>query len=240
MIRFRPWLKGRWQPQSHHSQNEDFTLYCQGLRNPLTIPFLKDINRKYKLDILFLVETKNKDSYVHQLGAELQFHHHFLLSPDGLSGGLAIFWRDTVQCDFLSPPTLYYTDMYVSDGRDTFCMTYIYGNPERKPRQIMWNMMERLAQAGLYQRKPRVVLGDFNEIKHNSEKLGGPLRPEWQFANFRRMLKISGLHEVKTFGGQFTWVGNRSAGTIKSKLDRVVATATWHDIYPKAFVQLLE
>ena len=50
---------------------------CQGLRNPLTIPYLKDINRKYKIDILFLVETKNKDDYVQKLGDQLQFTHHF-------------------------------------------------------------------------------------------------------------------------------------------------------------------
>lgn len=101
-------------------------------------------------------------------------------------------------------------------------------------------MMENLVNAGLYQSKPRIVLGDFNEIKDNSEKLGGPVRPEWQFTNFRRMLNTSGLHELKTFGGPYTWIGNRSSSTIKSRLDRVVATAEWQDKFPKAVVQLLD
>ncbi|CAL9224802.1 unnamed protein product, partial [Arabidopsis halleri] len=162
------------------------------------------------------------------------------IHEDGLSGGLAIFWKDTVKCDFLSYPTLNYTDIYVSEGPVTFCLTYVYGNPERQPRQLMWNMMETLAKAGLYQSKPRIVLGDFNEIKHNGEKQGGPLRPEWQFANFRRMLRVSGLHEIKTYGGEYTWIGNRSSGTIRSRLDRVVASAEWKDKFPRAFVQLLE
>ncbi|KAG7594038.1 Zinc knuckle CX2CX4HX4C [Arabidopsis thaliana x Arabidopsis arenosa] len=200
----------------------------------------EDINRKYKLDIMFLAETKNKDSYVQQLGVELHFHHHFLVSPDGLSGGLAIFWRNTVKCDFLSPPTLYYTDMYISEGPTTFCLTYVYGNPERKLRQQQWLKMETLVKAGLYQSKPRLVLGDFNEIQCNSEKLGGPAKPEWQFSNFRRMLRVSGLHEVKPYGGLYTWIGNRSTGTVKSKLDRIVATADWKNQFPKALVQLLD
>ncbi|XP_020873965.1 uncharacterized protein LOC110226467 isoform X2 [Arabidopsis lyrata subsp. lyrata] len=213
---------------------------CQGLRNPLTIPYLKDINRKFKIDIMFLVETKNKDNYVQNLGVDLHFDHQILVSPDGLSGGLAIFWRNIVACELLSDPTLNYTDMYIIEGPTTFCLTYVYGNPERKPRQYMWQMMENLVKGGLYQRKPRLVLGDFNEIKNNQEKLGGPPRHEWLFLNFRRMLNVSGLHEVKTFGGVYTWIGNRSAGTIQSKLDRVVATAEWKDKYPKAMVQLLD
>ncbi|CAL9247964.1 unnamed protein product, partial [Arabidopsis halleri] len=138
------------------------------------------------------------------LGVELHFDHQVLVSPDGLSGGLAIFWRNTVQCDILSPPTLNYTDMYITEGNTTFCLSYVYGNPERKPRQQMWHMMENFVKGGLYQSKPRLVLGDFNEIKSNMEKQGGPLRPEWQFTNFRRMLAISGLHEIKTFGGVYT------------------------------------
>ncbi|KAG7583573.1 hypothetical protein ISN44_As08g030850 [Arabidopsis suecica] len=200
----------------------------------------EDINRKYRIDIMFLVETKNKDAYVQSLGVELHFDHQILVSPDGLSGGLAIFWRNTVQCDILSPPTLNYTDMYVTEGNTTFCLSYVYGNPERKPRQQMWHMMENFVKGGLYQSKPRLVLGDFNEIKSNMEKQGGPSRPEWQFTNFRRMLTISGLHEIKTFGGVYTWIGNRSSGTIKSRLDRAVATADWKEAYPKAMAQLLE
>ncbi|CAE5958042.1 unnamed protein product [Arabidopsis arenosa] len=100
--------------------------------------------------------------------------------------------------------------------------------------------METLVKAGLYQSKPRLVLGDFNEIQCNSEKLGGPAKPEWQFSNFRRMLRVSGLHEVKTYGGLYTWIGNRSTGTVKSKLDRIVATADWKNQFPKALVQLLD
>ncbi|KAG7557763.1 Zinc knuckle CX2CX4HX4C [Arabidopsis suecica] len=162
------------------------------------------------------------------------------LSQGYQPGGLAIFWKDAVKCDFLDTPTLYYTDMYISEGSTTFCLSYIYGNPERKPRQQLWGRMMALVQAGLYQSMPRLVLGDFNEIKSNDEKVGGARRPDWQFANFQRMINISGLHEIRTFGGQYTWIGNRSCGTIKSKLDRALATADWHEKYPKAHVQLLD
>ncbi|CAE6073922.1 unnamed protein product [Arabidopsis arenosa] len=193
-----------------------------------------------EIDIMFLVETKNKDSYVEKLGADLHFPHHLLVSPDGLNGGLAIFWQDSVKCDFLDTPTLHYTNLIVSEGPISFYVTYIYGNPVRGSRQQLWRRISNLAQTNLYGNKPRLMLGDLNEIQNNDEKFGGPIRPEWQFAHFRNMLNVSGLHDIKTFGGIYTWRGNRQGGEVKEKLDRAVANAEWQDLFPKAFAQLLK
>ncbi|KAF8080915.1 hypothetical protein N665_0914s0003 [Sinapis alba] len=212
---------------------------CQGLRNPLTIPYLRDINRKYKIDILFLVETKNKDSFVQSLGKELQYPHSFVISPEGLGGGLAIFWRDTIECNFFRTPTLYQTDILVTEGSSTFCLTYVYGNPQRQLRQQQWSRMANQAHEGWYRRWPRLVIGDLNDIKDNTEKEGGSLKPEWYFQRFRSMLSSSGLHEVKTYGGVFTWIGNTKKGMVKTKIDRALATADWQDLFPKAWAQLL-
>lgn len=191
---------------------------CQGLkRNPLTIPYLKDIRQSSKPDVVFLIETKNGQEYVQSLCNDLGYAHHFVVNPEGLSGGMAVFWNDEVKLDFLSSPTLHYTDMYISEsGSPTFRLTYIYGNPEYKERNALWKKMIFWAEAGLYQSKPRLVLGDFNDIKTNEEKSGGPSRSEASFKTFRQMLNSSGLHDIKTIGGKFTWTGHRSHYHIKS------------------------
>lgn len=64
---------------------------CQGLRNPLTVHYLKEIRAKYSPDIMFHTETVNKDEYVYNLGLELGYVNIFTLPPQGLSGGLAFF-----------------------------------------------------------------------------------------------------------------------------------------------------
>lgn len=214
---------------------------CQGLkRNPLTIPYLKDIRQSSKPDVVFLIETKNGQEYVQSLCNDLGYAHHFVVNPEGLSGGMAVFWNDEVKLDFLSSPTLHYTDMYISEsGSPTFRLTYIYGNPEYKERNALWKKMIFWAEAGLYQSKPRLVLGDFNDIKTNEEKSGGPSRSEASFKTFRQMLNSSGLHDIKTIGGKFTWTGHRSHYHIKSKIDRAVATSDWQDLFPRAYVQLM-
>ncbi|KAF3512583.1 hypothetical protein F2Q69_00003389 [Brassica cretica] len=65
----------------------------------------------------------------------------------GSSGGLAMMWNDRVKVKFFGNPTLNATDMYIEDG-----------------------------SAGFYQNRPRLMLGDFNDIKDNTEKEGGVRR----------------------------------------------------------------
>lgn len=50
---------------------------CQGLGSTLTIPHLKDIRKKYKPDMMFLVETKNMDRFVHKVVEEHSFVRSF-------------------------------------------------------------------------------------------------------------------------------------------------------------------
>lgn len=95
-------------------------------------------------------------------------------------------------------------------------------------------------ESGFYGHRARVVMGDFNDIKSNDEKQGGPRRAEASFRPFRSMLSICGLQEVKTFGERFTWAGNRHQHAIKSKIDRFLATSTWQDLFPEVTVQMLD
>ncbi|XP_010481107.1 PREDICTED: uncharacterized protein LOC104759943 [Camelina sativa] len=210
-------------------------------RNPLTIPYLKDIRKSTKPDILFLVETKNGFQYVNNLGRELAYPNSFILPSEGSSGGMAIFWNDAVKVDFVDTPSLNYTDLYISEpGSPTFLITYVYGDPDYKHHNRMWDTMTFWAEAGLYRGKPRLVLGDFNDILSNEEKFGGPQKSENSFKFFRKMLNTSGLHDLKVMGGKFTWTGQRYSYSIMSRIDRAVASADWQDMFPKAYVQLLD
>ncbi|CAH2047120.1 unnamed protein product, partial [Thlaspi arvense] len=91
--------------------------------------------------------------------------------------------------------------------------------------------MDKIDQ-GLYQDKPYLVLGDFNNI-------GGTLRSESSFSLFRSLFSVCGLQALKTMRGKYTWTGTRHSYSIKSKIDRAVANCHWLDMFPAAYVQLL-
>ncbi|KAF8109237.1 hypothetical protein N665_0100s0026, partial [Sinapis alba] len=128
--------------------------------------------KHHKPDILLLIETKNVDSYVRKIVKEQGYKHSFVISAVGISGGLVIMWDDAVKIHFLGNPTLTNTNMYIDDVTNVFCLTYIYGNPILKYRQSHWERLIRNTAVGLYHSKPRLMLGDFNDIKDNTGKEG--------------------------------------------------------------------
>ena len=82
-----------------------------------------------------------------------------------------------------------------------------------------------------------VCLGDFNEILSNSEKWGGPERPQQQMEGFRRVVNGCGFIDLGYEGPKFTWCNQRSVGErIRLRLDRVLATTDWKDHYRDARV----
>lgn len=63
-----------------------------------------------------------------------------------------------------------------------------------------------------------MVVGDFNELLHASEKLGGSPRREGQMKLFRDALSYNDLFDLGFAGSPFTW----SSSSVKSRLDRAV------------------
>lgn len=53
--------------------------------------------------MMFLIETKKDDDYVRSVGLELGYNDMCIAFPEGLSGGLVVFWKDfiNVRCRFI-------------------------------------------------------------------------------------------------------------------------------------------
>lgn len=52
---------------------------------------------------------------------------------------------------------------------------------------------------------PWVCMGDFNEINHRGEKVGGGERPEWQLRAFSSAINKRKLRDMGFMGPEFTW-----------------------------------
>ncbi|KAF8052300.1 hypothetical protein N665_1573s0001 [Sinapis alba] len=74
---------------------------CWGLGNILTIRRLKKIYPSISTDIMFLMEKKNNDEFIKSKRESLQYPNFYYVPPIGLSGGLCVLWKDSVNINIL-------------------------------------------------------------------------------------------------------------------------------------------
>ncbi|XP_043697107.1 uncharacterized protein LOC122647867, partial [Telopea speciosissima] len=109
-----------------------------------------------------------------------------------------------------------------------FC-TVVYALNSVVARKELWEDVGAIASAII---NPWVVLGDFNVIRSNSEKIGGdPVRIE-AMDDFNSFIDGAGLLDLKWKGEALTW-NNRQVGDARicCKLDRVLVNLAWMDVF---------
>lgn len=92
------------------------------------------------------------------------------------------------------------------------------------------------------------MLDDFNEIKGDNEKIGGPLRDDNDFRDFRTMISNCDMSDIKHKENRFSWsgqlitihTGSRIKETIQCCLDRIMANSAWTAMFPASETIFLE
>ncbi|KAL0361676.1 UNVERIFIED_CONTAM: putative mitochondrial protein [Sesamum radiatum] len=191
---------------------------CRGLGGPWSIRTLGTLIRDNNPSLVFLAETKCSSRLVESLKRKFDMHG-IGVSAHGRSGGLAVFWVKSANVQ-LQSYSQHHIDLSVQleGGQPFWRFTGVYGEPDTSKRETTWNLLSRLHAQSC---RAWLCAGDFNEILDNSEKRGGPLRPNWQIRNFRQALTACDLHDIVCTGDLFTWSNRQLAPyTVYERLDR--------------------
>ena len=213
---------------------------CRGLGSHWTISYLKEIRHKHKPDFLFLSETKQEFEFVQKFQAHFGYDSLVTVDPSGRSGGLALYYNNEYQVKILYSSNRMIDIEAVSNGKQVFLLTFVYGDPVQKLREHVW---ERLTRYRLARSEPWFIIGDLNEITENHEKDGGSLRSAASFIPFNNMIRNSGLLEFLARGNKMSWQGRRGKGqgafTVRCRLDRALANEEWHTLFPYSYTEYL-
>lgn len=102
----------------------------------------------------------------------LEYNRVYTIDPIGRSGELALFWKNSVDLEFLFADKNM-LDIKVEFGSVRRFVSCIYGDSAGKIRHLLW---ERLYRIGVNRKEAWSMFGDFNDIIHSGEKIGGPSR----------------------------------------------------------------
>lgn len=204
--------------------------------NPWTIRHLKEMRKIHFPDPLFLMETKNSEDFLLKVFGWLGYDHFRTVEPDGLSGCLAIFWKNILDIEILFADKNL-IDLKISNASKIWFVSCVYGNPVAHLRPLVW---ERISRIGILRKEAWCMIGDFNEILSNYEKLGGPLRVDSSFQSFKNFLAICDMYELGSSGNGFTWGGIRNKQWIQCKLDCCFGNPAWFSMFPTAHQWFLE
>ena len=157
----------------------------------------------------------------------------FTVEPLGLSGGLAVLWKNSYDIEILSGDKRI-IDMKLQCRSVVFFLSCVYGDPVRARRQDVW---DRLVEVGMRRNEAWLLTGDFNELMSNEEKLGGAVRDESTFWGFRNMARDCKIRELRSSGNVLSSGGWRDEVWVQCRLDRCFGNDEWFNLFPRASVE---
>lgn len=192
---------------------------CQGIGSDLTVRSLREMIRKKSHSIVFLMETKQKHNRLSKIAKEMGFSYDIAVDPDGMAGGLCLWWDDRVKIE-VSGKSKNLIDTrveFVATGAK-FRATWIYGTPCREEKEVFWDWLGTTLQSMVI---PWMCTGDFNKILWAFEKKGGRAFDNRRRRYLHEFMDKMQLMDLGYQGQAFTWSGKRADGVlIQERLDR--------------------
>lgn len=180
----------------------------RGASNDNAKRHIKDLIRKHKPDIIFIMETHIPFDRVKTFWQRAGYHPIHIVEAQGHSGGL---WA-LVQVGLnLSISVWEFSNhsitLEVNSGNQKWLCSGIYASPNATSRELFW---QHLCNLSLSIISPWFLVGDWNEILLPGEQKGCIFSAS-RAAAFWNVLDTCGLLDINTTGGNL--LGTVSRGT---------------------------
>jgi hypothetical protein len=212
----------------------------RGLNNPSRQYEVKKQILKCKANVVCLVETRIKDcnfspikdKFLPGWSCESCFSDHQLCR-------IWLLWKieNVLITVVFSSSQCLHCWIQLVDTQYVFFLTFVYASNDGIDRRELWSKLEDLHPS--IGNSPWLLAGDFNVIKHPSEKLGGRILNTYE-QDFLACSETIGVVDHPAVGCYYTWTNKREDGTfVMKKLDRVLVNHSWLDLFSQCVVQFM-
>lgn len=209
---------------------------CRGIGHPAAIWTLRVFINTHKLNVLFLSELHTSSpAKIQKLILSIDFPKFELVSYVGCASGRLLCWKSNIDMRIVSANRNIISGIIFSNlPQVQWCLNVVYGpiNPSLKP--VFW---DQLLDIVTNWSGPRLILGNFNTILNQQDKLGS--RPVAQPSNcgFVDLIRTGGLIDVGFKGNRYTWT-NRWCGqaNIHERIDRGFINDSWRLLFPHSLL----
>ncbi|KAL5804943.1 hypothetical protein ACOSQ3_031743 [Xanthoceras sorbifolium] len=194
----------------------------RGLGSPRAFLALRKVIRKQSPNLVFLSETRLKGDWAARVKVQLGFSGGLHVDCVGKSGGLMLLWNDVWDVSVLSFSRGHIDVVIKMENNLRWRFTGFYGCPIPNHRTDSWELLRRLKAVN---RLPWLCGGDFNELLHIEEKLGGNERIGPGMFNFRSIVELCDFVDLRGGGG------GGGFRNVQERLDRFFATSQWVNLF---------
>ena len=200
----------------------------RGIGNDPTQRVLNRVRKQHHLDFLAIMEP--------MISLEGRFMARRLGFKEVVSNcvnQIWFFWGPEVQCRVLIDHEQFlHLRLESNKWPKPFFVTAVYAKCDMVERRDLWAGL-RLISVGS---SPWIVGGDFNTVLCPEERSGGATLSGIAMSDFHDTIADCGLTDASYTGSPYTWYSRR----LRQRLDRVLVTHSWMDVFSKTQVTHLE
>ncbi|XP_072088175.1 uncharacterized protein [Arachis hypogaea] len=176
---------------------------CRGLEKFLTVHNIKGMQSSHSPEVVFLCETKNQSSLIERQLKSVGLMEVCCVNPNGMTGGLALAWREGVKVKVNSSAEFYISFSIEDQERKiTWEMLGVHLHSTDQLRDTQYEaFLEIIRQLG----ERYIVIGDFNAILSSDENEGGREKSFQSIQKFQNFMNHGCLVDMGYLGEKFTW-----------------------------------
>lgn len=176
---------------------------CRGAGKKNFMNLIKDCSRIYQLDFLAILEPRISGERADKVIDKLGFDSFVKSDSVGFSGGIWCCWKQSCfSIDIVSVHPQYihlHIDPNVQGG---WFLTIVYAHPQERKRLELWEELQLIKHNVT---APWCVVGDFNSVLYEAEKVGGGPINAAAVDRFHDCLNYCELEDLGSNGNPFTW-----------------------------------